>query len=82
MTETPQEPSPLPIHPDETNLHRIDPEEPITMTGVYRHSWERRPPPEWAGDDRSVDVYDSLNYLTKNSQYEARARWRTKHERY
>ncbi|KAH8767520.1 hypothetical protein F5883DRAFT_644528 [Diaporthe sp. PMI_573] len=27
---------PLPITPDETNTHRVDPEEPFWYTGVYR----------------------------------------------
>lgn len=44
---------PLPILPDETNTYRVDPEEPISVTGVYRDPWEREmPPPEWMGDGR------------------------------
>lgn len=30
---------PLPIIPDETNMQRVDPEEPIQYTGVYRDPW-------------------------------------------
>ncbi|KAK7701524.1 hypothetical protein SLS64_010269 [Diaporthe eres] len=44
---------PLPIIPDETNRQRVDPEEPIRCTGVYRDQWERKmPPPYWMGDGR------------------------------
>ena len=75
-------PVPLPIHPDENNIRRVDPEEPIAITGIYRQLWDRNPPPEYAGDDRNIDVYDPLNYPTKDDQHEARARWRSRYERY
>lgn len=45
---------PLPIIPDGTNVQRVDPEEPIRYTGIYRDQWERKmPPPEWLGDGRA-----------------------------
>ncbi|KAG8166126.1 hypothetical protein KVR01_004678 [Diaporthe batatas] len=67
---------PLPILPDETNLHRVDPEEPFSVTGVYRDVWEREmPPPEWVGDDRASTVGNPLNFPTKASQQEALLRW-------
>lgn len=40
-------PIPLPIRPDNNNLARIDPDEPIYETGIYRNLWERKP----FGDD-------------------------------
>lgn len=33
----------LPILPDENNIRREDPEEPIENTGIYRHKWDRKP---------------------------------------
>ncbi|KAI2604691.1 hypothetical protein GGR54DRAFT_621586 [Hypoxylon sp. NC1633] len=82
QSESPQSATPLPIRPDEHNLVRVDPEEPITLTKVYRHIWERKPPPEYAGDERSGDVYDPLNFPTKLDKYDARSRWRTRFDRY
>ena len=73
---------PLPITPDETNTHRVDPEEPFWYTGVYRDQWERAmPPPEWMGDGRASCVYDPLDFPTKRDQDEAKSRWRTKGRR-
>lgn len=67
---------PLPILPDETNLHRVDPEEHISVTGVYRDVWEREmPPPEWMGDGRASDVRNPIDFPTKASQGEAYLRW-------
>ncbi len=39
-TSTPE--SPLPILGDEKNRVRVDPEEPIRETGIYRDLWERK----------------------------------------
>ncbi|KPM38190.1 Serine/threonine-protein kinase ark1 [Neonectria ditissima] len=55
---------PLPILPDENNTNRVDPEEPIALTGIYRDKWERNPQPEYMGDERSRCVYDPLNYTS------------------
>lgn len=38
---------PLPILPSQDNLVRVDLEEPIEETGIYRDVWERKP----LGDD-------------------------------
>lgn len=66
---------PLPILPDETNMHRVDPEEPISVTGVYRDAWEREmPPPEWMGDGRASDVRNPIDFPTQASQGEALGR--------
>ncbi|KAG8168348.1 hypothetical protein KVR01_001097 [Diaporthe batatas] len=73
---------PLPILPDETNVQRVDPEEPIRYTGVYRDQWERRmPPPEWLGDGRGSCVYNPLDFPTKTDQRDAMARFRSKGDR-
>ncbi|CAM1507741.1 Fc.00g045890.m01.CDS01 [Cosmosporella sp. VM-42] len=81
LADGPQQRCPLPILPDDNNRIRVDPEEPISLTRVYRDDWERNPPPEYKGDERSITLYDPLNYPTKMDQYEARARYGTKFER-
>lgn len=74
--------NPLPIIPDGTNTQRVDPEEPIRYTGIYRDSWERRmPPPEWMGDGRASDVYNPLDFPTKKDQQDATIRWRSRGDR-
>lgn len=56
---------PLPIYPDQKNLTRIDPEEPIYKTGIYRDLWERKPLGEDDGDPRShCASYNSLDYTS------------------
>lgn len=59
-------PCPLPILPDETNTQRVDPEEPIRVTGVFRDAWDRVTlPPEWMGDGRSHCMWNPLDFPTK-----------------
>ncbi|KAI1861643.1 hypothetical protein JX265_009610 [Neoarthrinium moseri] len=82
QSESPQCARSLPIRPNGLNLVRVDPEESIALTKVYRNIWERKPPPEYAGDERSGDVYDPLNFPTMSDQYDARSRWRTRFDRY
>lgn len=73
---------PLPIIPDETNMHRVDPEEPIWYTGVYRDQWERKmPPPSWMGDGRGSCVYNPLDFPSKMDQEDARSRFRSRGDR-
>lgn len=73
---------PLPIIPDETNTQRVDPEEPIGYTGVYRDQWERKmPPPLWMGDGRSSCVYNPLDFPTKGDQDDANQRFRSRGDR-
>ncbi|KAF4856183.1 hypothetical protein CGCSCA4_v000797 [Colletotrichum siamense] len=52
----------LPILADEHNTRREDPEEPIENTGIYRDIWERKPLSPEAYDQRSRDVWDSIDY--------------------
>ncbi|KAG8161285.1 hypothetical protein KVR01_009549 [Diaporthe batatas] len=55
----------LPMLPDKTNLTRIDPEEPITRTGIYRDLWERKPLGDSDGDRRLGCVaYNDMDYPT------------------
>ena len=56
--------SPFPIIGDGKNVLRVDPEEPIERTGIYRDRWERKPLSADATDIRRKDVYDDLNYPT------------------
>ncbi|ROW04839.1 hypothetical protein VMCG_04820 [Cytospora schulzeri] len=54
---------PLPIYSDQKNLVRVDPEEPISTTGIYRDLWERRPLGDNDGNPRShCGSYNSLDY--------------------
>ena len=65
---------PLPILGDENNLARVDPEEPIDRTGIYRDIWERRPLPDDAFDLRTKDVINSIDYPRRIDWDEASAR--------
>jgi hypothetical protein len=77
-----QVPCPLPILPDGTNTQRVDPEEPIRVTGVFRDAWDRvTPPPEWAGDGRAHCMWNPLDYPTKDDHQDALMRWRTRGRR-
>jgi hypothetical protein len=66
--------SPFPILGDENNVRRVDPEEPIESTGIYRDRWERKPLSPDATDIRRKDVYDSLNYPTMEDFLQAQER--------
>lgn len=56
---------PLPLYPDQKNLTRIDPEEPISETGIYRDLWEREPLGDEDGDPRShCASYNGLDYTS------------------
>lgn len=56
---------PLPIYPDQKNLTRIDPEEPIYKTGIYRDLWERKPLGDDDGDPRShCASYNRVDYTS------------------
>src|SRR4051794_9885240 len=75
--ETP--PSPLPIIPTEENDDRVDPEEPILETGIYRDPWERKDRPVANGDARMRDVFSSLDWprrLNEKSDSHGRALFR------
>ena len=65
---------PLPILPTEENLERVDPEQAIEITGVYRDPWERRLRPLQETDRRTRDVVDTFNYLSKEDWRAARGR--------
>lgn len=68
-------PCPLPIHPDQKNLTRIDPEEPIHETGIYRDPWERKPLGDDDGDRRSgCCSYNSLDYTSQADYGRSRER--------
>ncbi|KAK3377538.1 hypothetical protein B0H63DRAFT_502279 [Podospora didyma] len=47
-------PIPIPIRPGRENDQRVDPEEPIALTGIYRDIWERTRRPKECGDARVV----------------------------
>ncbi len=56
--------SPLPILGDRNNTVRVDPEEPIWSTGIYRDLWERKDLPPDASDWRLGDVWVRDEYPT------------------
>ena len=66
---------PLPIHGDRNNRIRVDPEEPISETGIYRDLWERRPLGKDDGDMRLRDVIDiEFDYTSQREWDEAQDR--------
>lgn len=59
-------PNPFPILPDRTKLTRIDPEEPIHKTGIYRDPCERKPLSDSDGDSRlDCCAYNDMDYPTE-----------------
>ncbi|KFY33973.1 hypothetical protein V494_07154 [Pseudogymnoascus sp. VKM F-4513 (FW-928)] len=78
--ETPPASCPLPILGDDENRQRVDPEEPIQETGIYRDNWERKPPPWDRLDGRIRDVRDTLNYPTMDDWVRSHSRGLDKKE--
>lgn len=68
---TPPSDCPLPIHGDRNNRTRIDAEEPIAETGIYRDKWERAPLGPDDYDIRLKDVMDLFNYLSEEEFFDA-----------
>jgi hypothetical protein len=66
--------SPLPILGNEDNRIRVDPEEPIQTTGIYRDPWERKDLAPDAGDSRLRDVWDRMEYPTREDFSASRRR--------
>ncbi len=60
--------------PSEANRQRVDPEQAIEVTGIYRDKWERRLRPLDATDWRTKDVEDQFNYISRQDWREARVR--------
>ncbi|OAA57648.1 hypothetical protein SPI_07307 [Niveomyces insectorum RCEF 264] len=73
---------PLPIRGDENNRVRIDPEEPIRMTGIYRDAWERRAFAEGDWDPRNRDVVNLFDFLSCEGFSEAFRRSMRMRERF
>ncbi|KAK1763647.1 hypothetical protein QBC33DRAFT_548875 [Phialemonium atrogriseum] len=71
---TPPPTCPLPFRGDRNNRQRVDPEEPIETSGIYRDKWERRPPSADDGDMRRKDVVDTFNYISEEDWTAARLR--------
>jgi hypothetical protein len=74
LSDTPPSSCPLPIHGDMNNRKRIDPEEPIKETGIYRDKWERRALSANDHDERLRDVLDDFNYVSREEFFDARSR--------
>lgn len=59
---------PLPILGDDNNLPRVDPEEPLKATGIYRDIWERKDRPFERSDARLRDVWDTNDFPTRDDK--------------
>jgi hypothetical protein len=66
--------NPLPILGDENSRIRVDPEEPIQMTGIYRDVWERKDLQPDASDYRLRDVWNRLEFPTRDDYSASRRR--------
>lgn len=64
----------IPILGDLNNRHRVDPEEKIMETGIYRDKWERRQC-SIRVDRRYRDVIDLFNYNTQEEWDQSRERY-------
>lgn len=73
---------PLPILPSQDNRERVDPEEPIHLTGVFRDPWERRVLRESDGDARMITYWNHIDYPTMQDFGEAKERYETRFDRY
>ncbi len=73
--------SPLPILGDKDNRRRVDPEEPVETTGVYRDLWERNPLGIDEQDRRLKDVIDFIDFPTDEDLEQAQDRAADRRER-
>jgi hypothetical protein len=85
ITDNASSTSPLPILDDQSNRIRVDPEEPIQTTGIYRDPWERKDLSPDASDSRLRDVWNVIEYPTRKDYTSARRRpfdrkWRIEEE--
>ncbi|KAI5855531.1 hypothetical protein GGS23DRAFT_443312 [Durotheca rogersii] len=74
LSEVPPSSCPLPIHGNMDNRNRVDPEEPMKDTGIYRDKWERKLRPDDEGDARLRDVIDDFNYVSYDEWADAQYR--------
>ncbi|KAF4469570.1 hypothetical protein FALBO_3532 [Fusarium albosuccineum] len=72
--DVPPSPAPLPILGDDRNRNRVDPEEPIEETGIFRDIWERKERPVTFSDERLRDVWDVTDFPTREDKYAASMR--------
>ena len=73
--------SPLPILGDQNNRRRVDPEEPVEITGIYRDLWERKPLGKDQLDRRLKDVIDRIDFPTDEDLEQAQQRAAIRRER-
>ncbi|KAI0892707.1 hypothetical protein F4806DRAFT_478902 [Annulohypoxylon nitens] len=74
-------PSPLPILASNDNTRRVDPEEDIQDTGVYRDIWERKPLPLNSWDGRLHCSWSKFDYPSWDDWLEAQRRCRERRNR-
>ncbi|KAJ6789629.1 hypothetical protein PWT90_08484 [Aphanocladium album] len=65
---------PLPLTSDNTSFDRVDPEEPILETGIYRDHWERLPLADDEPDERLRDVMTMDDYPRYLDWFDAQKR--------
>ncbi|KAJ6789631.1 hypothetical protein PWT90_08486 [Aphanocladium album] len=73
--------SPLPLKADQESLVRVDPEEPVLETGIYRDSWERLPLSDDEPDARLRDVFTQEDYPRAWDYFDAHGRAQRRQER-
>ncbi|KAI0153026.1 hypothetical protein GGR57DRAFT_468578 [Xylariaceae sp. FL1272] len=72
---------PIPILGSSDNIQRIDPEEALLDTGVFRDLWERKTLSPDEGDPRDRCVWDKLDYVTMDDFSKSRLRRALRSER-
>ncbi|KAJ3494589.1 hypothetical protein NLG97_g3981 [Lecanicillium saksenae] len=65
---------PLPLMSDKRSFDRVDPEDPILETGIYRDDWERLPVPYEEPDERLRDVMTMDDYPRYLDWFQAQKR--------
>ncbi|KAI1260379.1 hypothetical protein F5Y18DRAFT_432327 [Xylariaceae sp. FL1019] len=72
---------PIPILGNDDNIERIDPEEALLDTGVFRDLWERRTLTPDEADPRDRTVLDKLDYVSVEDFLRSRRRRGLRSER-
>ncbi|KAH8180134.1 hypothetical protein LIA77_01653 [Sarocladium implicatum] len=68
-SENPPEKVPIPLKSSEENRVRVDPEDSIRETGIYRDLWERKDVPDSKGDFRLRDCWSHFDYPTDEDRH-------------
>ncbi|KAK3897121.1 hypothetical protein C8A05DRAFT_39330 [Staphylotrichum tortipilum] len=74
LTDEPLSASPLPILGDAKNRIRVDPQEPIRETGIYRNLWEQKDYVPRSRNEGISCVRNDLDFPTSGDELEGRRR--------